>query len=127
MSIFYIEDSSINNFYLESGGVRKKIAQNYMTTAKNTGNNTYISKAMNIAQPSKAKEKIEYQVNPDNWKDSKEVKTGEYSYGMSAKKGKPYELSNKTPNFKSKSPEEQKAIVDEGRRRKQEIRQKYYK
>ena len=82
---------------------------------------------MNIAQPSKAKEKIEYQVNPDNWKDAKEVKTGEYSYGMSAKKGKPYELSNKTPNFKSKSPEEQKAIVDEGRRRKQEIRQKYYK
>lgn len=127
MSIFYIENSSINNFYLESGGVRKKIAQNYMTATKNTGRADYLSKSMNIAQPADAEEKVTFQVDRNNRNNVKEIKTGEYAYSIHTKKGKPYELSNKTPNFKSKSPEEQKAIVDEGRRRKQEIRQKYYK
>lgn len=101
-----------------------------MTAAKNSANADrvyHLSKSMGIAQPADAEEKIEYYVNRDNWNDVKEIKTGEYAYSMHTKKGKPYELSNKTPNFKSKSPEEQKAIVDEGRRRKQEIRQKYYK
>lgn len=127
MSIFYIENSSINNYLSESGGVRKKIAQNYMTTAKNTGNGAYMGKAMNIAQPADAEEKVTFQVDRNNRNNVKEIKTGKYAYSIHTKKEKPYELSNKTPNFKSKSSEEQKAIIDEGRRRKQEIRQKYYK
>ena len=73
MSIFYIENSSINNYLSESGGVRKKIAQNYMTTAKNTGNGAYMGKAMNIAQPADAEEKVTFQVDRNNRNNVKEV------------------------------------------------------
>lgn len=126
MAIFYLNESSIHNYLFESGGVRKKIAQNYMTNAKTTGNGSYIVKAMDIAHPSSAKKTINYEINdPNDWDNVKEVES--IGYTMNTKKGKPYELSNKTPNFKSKSSEEQKAIVDEGRRRKQEIHKKYYK